>query len=138
MAPSRAVSLLEVIPTPIRVRVVRMPGTTPAGRDKEEGKGVAAHPAKLITVSGTKWLADGVGIEGTFTPRGEWNIPAQPPFDTLFTALPLEFPKQEYRAMLQESIRNNDQLLLHVSGNLSVETVLNTIDDTGGKGLWKG
>jgi len=138
MTPSRAVSLLEMIPTPIRVRVVRMPGTTAAGRDKDEGKGVPSHPAGLITVSGTKWLADGVGVEGTFTPRGEWSIPAQPPFDLLFTDLPLEFPKQEYRAMLQESIKNNDQLLLHVSGNLSVETILNTIEDTGGKGVWEG
>ncbi len=138
MAPSRAVSLLEMIPTPIRVRVVRMPGTTPAGRDKKEGKGIPAHPSSLITVSGTKWLADGVGVEGTFTPRGEWNIPAKPPFDVLFTGLPLEFPREEYRAMLQESISNNDQLLLHVSGNLAAETILKTIEDTGGKGVWEG
>src|ERR1700761_9283059 len=88
MTPSRAVALLETIPTPIRVRVVRMPGTTPAGRDKDEGKGVPSHPGNLITVSGTKWLADGVGIEGTLTPRGEWSIPPQPPFDVLFTGLP--------------------------------------------------
>jgi predicted amidohydrolase YtcJ len=138
MAPSRAVSLLESIPTQIRVRVVRMPGTTPAGRNIEEGRGVPAHPANLITVSGSKWLADGVGIEGTFTPRGAWKLPAQPPFDSLFTALPLEFPKAEYRAMLQESIKHNDQLLLHVSGNLSIETVLDAIDASGGKSVWDG
>jgi predicted amidohydrolase YtcJ len=113
MAPSRAVSLLETIPTQIRVRVVRMPGTTPAGRDIEEGRNVPAHPANLITVSGSKWLADG-----------------------LFTNLPLEFPKGEYRAMLQESIKHNDQLLLHVSGNLSVATVLDAIDASGGKSVW--
>ncbi|MGA3224567.1 MAG: amidohydrolase [Acidobacteriaceae bacterium] len=136
MAPSRAVSLLETIPTQIRVRVVRMPGTTPAGRDIEEGRNVPAHPANLITVSGSKWLADGVGIEGTFTPRGAWKLPAQPPFDSLFTNLPLEFPKGEYRAMLQESIKHNDQLLLHVSGNLSVATVLDAIDASGGKSVW--
>ncbi len=138
MTPSRAVSLLETIAPQIRVRVVRMPGTTPAGRDIEEGKGVPPHPASLITVSGTKWLADGVGLEGTFTARGEWKIPANPPFDSLFTDLPLEFPKGEYRAMLLESIKNNDQLLLHVSGNLSAETVLDTIDASGGKSVWYG
>jgi predicted amidohydrolase YtcJ len=138
MAPSRAVSLLETIPTQIRVRVVRMPGTTPAGRDIEEGRGVPAHPASLITVSGSKWLADGVGVEGTFTPRGAWKLPPQPPFDSLFTDLPLEFPKREYRAMLQKSIKNNDQLLLHASGNLSVTTVLDAIDAAGGKSVWDG
>jgi predicted amidohydrolase YtcJ len=138
MAPSRAVSLLGTIPTQIRIRVVRMPGTTAAGRDIDEGKGVPAHPASLITVSGSKWLADGVGVEGTFTPRGEWKIPAKPPFDSLVTNLPLEFPEREYRAMLQESIKNNDQLLLHVSGNRSVETILDAIDASGGKSVWSG
>ena len=138
MAPSRAVSLLETIPTQIRVRVVRMPGTTAAGRDIDEGKGVPAHPASLITVSGSKWLADGVGVEGTFTPRGEWKIPAKPPFDSLVTDLPLEFPEREYRAMLQESIKDNAQLLLHVSGNRSVETILDAIDASGGKSVWTG
>jgi predicted amidohydrolase YtcJ len=138
MAPSRAVSLLETVPTQIRVRVVRMPGTTAAARDIDEGKGVPAHPANLITVSGSKWLADGVGVEGTFTPRGEWKLPAKPPFDSLVTNLPLEFPEREYRAMLQESIKNNDQLLLHVSGNRSVETILDAIDASGGKSVWSG
>ena len=138
MAPSRAVSLLERTPAQIRVRVVRMPGTTPAGRDIEEGKGVPPHPASLITVSGTKWLADGVGVEGTFTPRGDWKIPGKPPLDSLFTGLPLEFPNGEYPAILQESIKNNDQLLLHVSGNLAAETVLDAIDASGGKSVWDG
>jgi predicted amidohydrolase YtcJ len=40
--------------------------------------------------------------------------------------------------MLQESIKNNDQLLLHVSGNLSAETVLDVIDASGGKSVWGG
>jgi len=138
MTPSRAVSLLQTIPTQIRVRVVRMPGTTPAGRDVEEGKGLPAHPARLITVSGTKWLADGVGVEGTLTPRGAWKLPAKPPFDSFVIGLPLEFPEGQCRAMLQESIKNNDQLLLHVSGNPSVETVLDDIDALGGKSVWSG
>jgi predicted amidohydrolase YtcJ len=138
LPPARAVSLLEAAPTQIRVRIVRMPGTTTAGRDIAEGKGVPAHPANLITVSGSKWLADGVGVEGTFTPRGEWKIPAKLPFDSLMTDLPLEFPKGEYLAMLQESIKNNDQLLLHISGNRSAETVLDAIDASGGSKVWDG
>jgi predicted amidohydrolase YtcJ len=138
MAPARAVSLLEAVPTQIRVRVVRMPGTTPAGRDIGEGKGVPAHPSPWISVSGSKWLADGVGIEGTMTPRGAWTLPAEPPFDSLFTNLPLEFPIGEYPAMLQESLKDDQQLLLHVSGNLAAETVLDAIDASGGKKVWNG
>ena len=138
MPPDRAVALLEAAPTQIRVRVVPMPGTTPVGRNIDEGEGLPAHPASLITVSGYKWLADGVGVEGTFTPRGDWKLPAKPPFDSLFTDLPLDFPKGEYQAMLQESIRNKSQLLLHISGNLSAETVLDAMDASGGKGVWNG
>jgi predicted amidohydrolase YtcJ len=138
MTPARAVALLEAAQAQIRVRIVRMPGTTPAGRDVDEGKGMPAHPSNLITVSGSKWLADGVGVEGTLTPRGEWKIPAKPPFDALMAGLPLEFPKEEYGAMLQESSKNKEQLLLHVSGNRSVETVLEAIDASGGKSIWNG
>lgn len=138
MAPSRAVSLLEAVPTQIRVRIVRMPGTTAAGRDIDEGKGVPAHPSGLIAVSGQKWLADGVGVEGTFTPRGDWKVPAKPPFDALMADLPLEFPRSEYPAMLRDSLKNNEQLLVHVSGNRSAETLLDAIDETGGKAVWSG
>ncbi|WP_058188976.1 amidohydrolase [Terracidiphilus gabretensis] len=138
MPPARAVSLLKAVPTQIRVRIVRMPGTTPAGRDVAEGKRMPAHPASLITVSGSKWLADGVGVEGTLTPRGAWKLPAKPPFDSLMADLPLQFPEAEYRTMLQETIDNNDQLLLHISGNRSAQTVLDAIDATGGKSIWDG
>lgn len=138
MAPARAVSLLEAVPVKIRVRVVPMPGTTTAGRNIYEVKGLSAHPAPLIAVSGEKWLADGVGVEGTLTPRGAWKIPAKPPFDSLESDLPLEFPKAEYRSMLQQSITNNDQLLIHVSGNRSAATMLDAIDATGGKSVWDG
>ena len=138
MTPSRAVSLLQTIPTQLRVRIVRMPGTTPAGRDLTEGKGVPAHPSNMIIVSGSKWLADGVGVEGTLTPRGAWKIPPHPPFDFLMSDLPLEFPEAEYRAMLKETLKTNDQLLLHISGNLSAATVLDAIDQTGGNKVWNG
>jgi predicted amidohydrolase YtcJ len=136
MSPARAVSLLKALPTPIRVRIVRMPGTTPAGRDIKEGEGVPLHPSSMITVSGSKWLADGVGIEGTLTPRGEWHLPAKPPYDDLEANLPLEFPPSEYKAMLQESLSRNEQLLIHVSGNRSAETILDAIDQTGGAKIW--
>jgi len=71
MAPGRCVALLEKVPTPIRVRVMRMPGTTPAGRDIQEGRPVPRRSNPLITVSGTKWMIDGVPIEGTFAPRDD-------------------------------------------------------------------
>jgi predicted amidohydrolase YtcJ len=137
-APARTVSLLEAVPTEIRVRIVRMPGTTPAGRDVEEGKGVPVHPTNLITVSGEKWMVDGVGIEGTFTPRGAIKIPAALPLDPAFGNLQLTFPKEEIAAMLRESIKNNDQILLHISGYKGAKAVLDAMDASGGKAVWDG
>ena len=79
-APARVVSLLEAVPTPVRIRIVRMPGTTVAGRNVEEGKSVSVHPAPLITVSGEKWMADGVGIEGTFLHAEPFIFPPRCPW----------------------------------------------------------
>lgn len=57
MPPDRCVALLEKTPVPIRVRVMRMAMTTPAGRDTQEGRSTSRNPSPLITVSGTKWDA---------------------------------------------------------------------------------
>jgi predicted amidohydrolase YtcJ len=137
MAPARVVPLLESLPTPIRVRVMRMPGTTLSGRDIQEGLGYPRHPDPLITVSGTKWMADGVPIEGTFTPRGAQTLPAAPPFDQAFRELPLTFPESELAAMLRESVAHDDQLLLHVSGYRSAKAVLDAMDASGGPSFWR-
>jgi predicted amidohydrolase YtcJ len=137
-APARAVSLLEAVPTSVRIRIVRMPGTTPGGRNIEEGRGVPVHPTPLITVSGEKWMADGVSVEGTFTPRGAIHIPAALPLDPSMRDLPLTFPKSELTAMLRESLKNNDQVLFHVSGYQSAKAVLEGMDETGGAVVWSG
>ncbi len=137
MAPARAVALFEKVPTPIRLRVMRMPGTTPGGRNIGEGVGVPRHPSPLITVSGTKWMIDGVPIEATFTPRDAVQMPPAPPFDLIFRELPLTFPVAEIAAMLRESVANNDQLLVHVSGYLGAKAMLDAMDASGGPAFWR-
>jgi predicted amidohydrolase YtcJ len=136
--PARAVALLEEIPARIRIRVIRMPGTTAAGRDVEEGRGVPRNPNGLIAANGTKWMTDGVPIEGTFTPRESIKMPNAPPFDDIFGDLPLTFPEKEIAAMLRESLKDNDQLMLHVSGYRAAKAVLDAMDATGGKSVWVG
>jgi predicted amidohydrolase YtcJ len=131
MPPERCVALLEKIPALIRVRVMRMPGTTPNGRDTHEGWPAPIVTNPLIHVSGTKWMLDGVPVEGTFTPREKAG-----PVGDLFMHLPLTFPKAELAAMSQESLRNHDQLLLHVSGRPSPEALLDSMRTAGGKPVW--
>ena len=137
MTPARAVALFEKVPAPIRLRVMRMPGTSVGSRNIDEGVGSPRHPSPLITVSGTKWMIDGVPIEGTFTPRDAVHMPPAPPFDEIFRNLPLTFPVTEIAAMLRESVANNDQLLVHVSGYLAAKAMLDAMDASGGPAFWR-
>ena len=116
-------------PTPIRMRVVRMAGTTGNGRDKTEGYGLPLHASPLITVSGTKWLLDGSPIERTAALR-------KPYTDLPSTSGELDFPEKEMEAMLRESLQNDDQLLAHAVGDRATETFLNAMDVTGGPKAW--
>jgi predicted amidohydrolase YtcJ len=137
MAPARAVALFQKVPTTIRLRVMRMPGTSTGTRNIGEGLGLPRHPGPLITVSGTKWMIDGVPIEGTFTRRETLVWPPAPPFDKGFRDLPLTFSVTEIAAMLRESVANNDQLLVHVSGYPGAQAMLAAMDASGGPGFWR-
>ena len=131
LPPERCVALLEKLPTPIRVRVMRMPGTTPVGRDIQEGRPVPRSSNPLITVSGTKWMLDGVPLEGTFAPR---NDPATVDYFVLHEQL--TFPTTELAAMLRESRHDHDQLLVHVSAYPAAAAMLNAMQSAGGKQVW--
>jgi predicted amidohydrolase YtcJ len=138
LPPDRAVKLFEAAPTPIRIRIMRMPGTTPDGRDTLEGRSVPRHPSPLITVNGTKWMLDGVPLENTFTPRDTPSMPAGETLDYGARHLPLTFSEKEMDAMLQESLADGDQMMFHVSGYLSTAAMLNAMQATGGKKVWDG
>jgi predicted amidohydrolase YtcJ len=131
MPPERCVALLEKIPTPIRVRVMRMPGTTPAGRDTREGRPVPQSSNPLITISGTKWMLDGTPVEGTFAPRDD---PATVGYFVLHEKL--TFPKTEIAAMLRESLHDHDQLLLHVSAYPPAAATVEAMQSAGGAKVW--
>ncbi len=131
MPPERGVALLEKAPTPIRVRVIRMPGTTPAGRDTQEGRPAPRSSNPLITVSGTKWMLDGVPLEGTFAPR---NDPATVNYFVLHEQL--TFPETEIAAMLRESQHDHDQLLVHVSAYPATAAMLHAMQSAGGTQVW--
>lgn len=131
MTPERCVTLLKRIPTPIRVRVMRMPGTTTTGRDTQEGVSVPKHPASRITVSGTKWWTDGTPFEGSFAPR-LGPIDGSDHWENL---APL-FPPKELEAMLRETLKSGDQLMLHVSGYASAAAILDAMERMGGAKVW--
>lgn len=134
--PARAVRLLSAIPTPIRVRVIRMAGTTPAGRDTAEGAAVPRQPTPLITVSGIKWFADGVPLEFTLLPRGTHADWSGANFDAFVAQLPPTFPPAELAAMLREAHLYRQPLLLHVTGYPAAAAILSAMEASGGPAAW--
>jgi predicted amidohydrolase YtcJ len=133
----RCAALMAKIPTPIRVRVIRMRMPTAHGLDTTEGKRGIWQAAPLVYVSGTKWFLDGVGFEGTFTPRSDYPFPAAPPLDEIARKLPMTFSKREIRWMLRQSRTDNDQLMVHVSGYLSAAAMIEAMQAMGGPQTWR-
>jgi predicted amidohydrolase YtcJ len=136
-SPERAVKLLSAIPAAIRVRIMQMAAATPHGRILKDGHPMTKNAAPNITVNGLKWMLDGVGIEGTFTPRLDLNGPQTPAdIEAAFEQLPLTFPASEMPLMLKEAEASHQQLVLHVSGSLAAAGMLQAMEDSGGPAQW--
>lgn len=60
----------------------------------------------------------------------------KPYADRPSTSGELNFSEREMEAMLRESLQSHDQLLVHVTGDRTIETFLNAMDATGGEKVW--
>ena len=119
----RYLSLLEQADLPIRVRAIRFPTTSPSGRRIEEGLGVGV-PSTLVSrarVSGTKWIVDGTPLERGAALR-------RPYADSPTESGKLNFPPEEIRAMLRESLESDDPLLLHIVGDQGLELLFDSME----------
>jgi predicted amidohydrolase YtcJ len=125
----RCAALLAKAPPPIRVRVIWFGLTDEHGRLTHEGRGLTQHPTPLVTVSGTKWILDGTPIDHSGAMR-------EPYSDRPTTSGELNFSQPEMEEMLRESLRNDDQLMVHIAGDRTAETFLNAMDATGGEKVW--
>jgi predicted amidohydrolase YtcJ len=123
MATGRYVRMLQQAKLPIRIRVIRFPPTGLQARDLKEGRDLAERPGKSdrITVSGTKWLLDGTPLERRAALRTEYR-------DRPGWSGQLYLPESEMRAMLRESVENDDPLLVHAVGDKSAEAFLNAME----------
>jgi predicted amidohydrolase YtcJ len=148
ISPDRCLALLEQIPSPIRVRVVRMAGSAPNGRDTGEGLSILHHHSGLVAVSGTKWMLDGTPLEGTFATRQAQaelfseidrqiaSDTAMSPLEHFLETLGPTFPREQMAAMLGESLRAHDQLMVHVVGYPATLAMLDAMQSSGGTGAW--
>jgi predicted amidohydrolase YtcJ len=125
----RAVALFVKSPPPIRIRVIWFGLTNQHGRMLNDRRDLPPHPAPLVTVSGTKWILDGTPIEHSAAMR-------KPYADRPDTSGELNFSEKEMEDMLHESLQRNDQLMVHVVGDRTVETFLKAMEATGGAKVW--
>ncbi len=148
LAPERALRLFNEATGPVRVRVIRMPGSDGPARNIGEGLSVLHHEAGWISVSGTKWMLDGTPLEGTFNSRAaqaaffaEANRaraanPVPAPLERFLSNMGLTFSREQIPRMLRESLEANDQLIVHMVGYPAAHLMVNAMEESGGKGTW--
>ncbi len=150
LTPEHCLALLSQIPSPIRIRIIRMPASTSRGRNVDEGLSVLHIHSGLVSVSGTKWMLDGTPLEGTFAARQaqaklfaeinhpETSVNSMAPLERFLATQQLTFPREQMTAMLDESLKVDDQLLVHVNGYPAAKSMLDAMEADGGIEVWAG
>ncbi|MFS8184971.1 amidohydrolase [Pseudovibrio denitrificans] len=123
VTPERYLRLLNASETPIRVRYMRMPTTTPEARDISESADVDKHPFgnDRITASGTKWFLDGTPMERVAATRKDYA-------DKPGWKGRIFFDDAEQQKMLSNPDEWRDQLLLHCHGDRCAENVMDNME----------
>ncbi len=131
MATDRYVRVLQQAKLPIRIRVIRFPATGLDSRDPTRGD-LPKRPQRgaRVTVAGTKWLLDGTPLERRAALRSEYR-------DREGWSGQLYLPEQEMRAMLHESLENDDPLLVHAVGDRTAELFLGAMESEAKRVDWK-
>jgi hypothetical protein len=93
-------------------------------------------------------MLDGTPLEGTFATRetqsrlftevreSQSSGSEAVALDHAFASLELTFARPQISAMLEESLKENDQLIVHVSGYLSASAMLDAMQASGGAATW--
>lgn len=124
-----AAAALKKARVPVRVRLIRFEMRNAKGPGAGEGRGIAAHPSPLVTVSGVKWILDGTPIERGAAMRAPYA-------DRPATSGRMNFPAADVRALLEEARARGEQPMFHCSGDRAVEIVLEQMEATGGAAVW--
>ena len=127
--PERYLAALKTADLPIRVRYVRMPNTTPDGRDVGESLHLPEYPIdgnSRVKATGTKWFLDGTHIERwaarreSYTDRPGWRGK-------------MSFSAADLDEMLANEDEWKGQMLFHSEGDLATAMLLRAMERTGRK-----
>ncbi len=123
------VDLLSRIEVPIRVRVIPMPFTSHSGRERPEYPTVPSAISDRVRVDGVKWLLDGTPVERSAAMRASYSGEARWSGPTIFS-------KSELGKILEEARSSGMQLMVHVAGDRSAESILSAMEEDGGSSTW--
>lgn len=124
-----SIAAWQDVGTPLRVRMIRTPLALQPGAAPDHLDLPTRDPARpTVTLSGTKWILDGTPME-----RGAAMRPAYP--DGSHGRL--NFSQREIEALLRETFTRGDQVLLHVSGDATLATVLDAMQSVAAADAWR-
>jgi len=138
--PATTLRVLRLAQLPLRVRIVQAPSTDTAGRRMDDWS-AALRDAALVQradiplatgsrITARKWILDGTGIErlamlrSPYADRPAWTGAANFPLDTI-------------RALLAESLKANEQPILHAIGDSTIALVLSLIEGLAPDSTWR-
>lgn len=126
----KTVSVIKAAKLPLRIRVIRFPGTTPGGRDLSAWRNTYVSTPHL-QVTGMKWILDATPLERGAFMRAAYS-------DKPHEQGRLNFPLDTIRKIVREGLASKEQLLLHIVGDSTPNIVLAEMERAGGASQWKG
>ncbi len=122
----RFVRLLEQADLPVRIRAIPFSLTTPVARDTSEIRSLKSYKPrnKKIKVEGIKWIVDGTPFEHGAAMRAPYS-------DREGERGRMNFSSAQIEAMLRESLRLDQPLLLHGVGDRAIETIFSGMEKIG-------
>jgi predicted amidohydrolase YtcJ len=130
IAPARFVGLWNDSGARSRLRLIRFP--TPATHDEPVvTDDLPRHPAGApwVTVSGTKWIIDGTPVDQA--------APLRDPYPDTGASGRLNFDGPGIEALLREVLSRDDQILLHVAGDVAAIAVMDAMEAIAPPARWR-
>jgi predicted amidohydrolase YtcJ len=129
LEPELVARVLQQAQLSVRVRAIKWPMPDSHGLGLGAYEAAERHPTPLSVLSGTKYVIDGTPIEQlAFQSR---PYPERPGWHGR-----LNFPRETIRDILASMLESEDQLLLHVVGDASVDVVLTEMEHLASPTRW--
>ncbi|MEZ4587233.1 MAG: amidohydrolase [Gemmatimonadales bacterium] len=130
MPPQLVASLLDSLDLDVRLRLIRMPGTSPEGRILEPWQALPTRDDSWVSVSGTKWVLDGTPVERLAVMRRPYS-------DRPGWHGRLNFESDTLRRILEDALAADEQPLLHAVGDSTIALALRLMGELAPDSVWQ-